>query len=293
MRMVLIKVPLHRSIYGTSFVKNFSNSAKSTTTNTIVIAALLTSISNVVAAADTSRICTKNDQSLGIGLSSYTYEESEIMSLEAKKISIHYALTYAFDQTNSCEYCVWFIQSQLDYANGKADYQSPISGTINDTPNWYINTYLITGKDFHMGRYVLSPHIGIGIRYLHNDLRTNDIRQGYRRHSKYTYIPIGITHKTDAFKNYTVSTTVKYLYLVKGVQDAKLSDQNSTAQDVRLHQPKGYGLQIESMLKSNGWAIGPTVNYWKINQSNTDGSPAVYEPKNNTLEFGFKLVKYF
>lgn len=291
--MVIIKVPLHRSIYGTSFVKKFSNLTMSTTTNTKVIAALLTSISSVVAAADTFKICTKSDQRLGVGFSSYTYEESEIMSLEAKKVSIHYTLTHAFDQINSCEYGGWFIQSQFDYANGKADYQSPISGNINDTPNWYVNTYLIAGKDFHMGRYALSPHIGIGFRYLYNDLRTNDIRQGYRRHSKYTYIPIGITHKTDAFKNYTVSTTIKYLHLLKGVQDVKLSDQNSTAKDVRLYQPKGYGLQIESMLKSNDWAIGPAINYWEINQSNTDGSPAVYEPKNNTLEFGFKLVKYF
>ena len=134
---------------------------------------------------------------------------------------------------------------------------------------------------------------GLGFRYLHNDLRTNDFRQGYRRTNFLTYIPVRLTHKTLVFNQHLLKTTIEYLHLIKSIERASLSDQNPTAQNVRLFQTKGYGLSFETLLHLNNWAFGPVINYWKLDRSSIIASSEIYEPKNSTIEIGFKISKNF
>ena len=107
----------------------------------------------------------------------------------------------------------------------------------------------------------MSRYIGLGFRYLHNDLRTNEFRQGYRLDNFLTYIPVGLTHKTLAFNQHLLKTTIEYSHLIKNIQRSSLSDQNPTAQNVRLLQTKGYRLSFETLLHLNYWALSPVINY--------------------------------
>lgn len=258
--------------------------------------ALAFGIANLVAGganADVIQLCTQSGQSIGVGLSDYTYEEPKLMSLKAKKISLNYSNIYALNGNATCSPDGWFAGGQVRYAVGNADYQSPISGSLNNTPNWYINTQFIMGKDTSLGSQVVSPHVGLGLRLLLNDLRTNDIRQGYRRDSRYLYMTSGATHKTQLQNTHVLSTTFEYMHLLKGVQRVSLSDQNLSAQNVRLKQSKGYGLSVETMLRAKAWSMGPVITYWKVEQSNVSGTPAVFEPANATLEIGFRINRIF
>lgn len=250
-------------------------------------------LSTTAAMASIDGLCTQSGQSLGISLSDYSYQETGIMSLKSKKAGGVYAATYALDGDHACTRQGWSVSGQFRFVSGKADYTSPISGTLNDTPNWYYETFFTVGKDVDLGESVLTPHLGLGFRHLHNDLRTNDVRQGYRRDSRYIYMPLGLTHKTSVKAGKTVTTTLQYLHMIRGVQKASLSDQNPFAQNVSLLQPKGYGLRMEVMLSTRDWMFGPTISYWNIDQSQTGGTIQVFEPKNSTYELGMKFMKKF
>ena len=241
------------------------------------------------ASAQSSDFMTKSETTLGVTLTSYKYDEPTYMSLTAALAGLELSQTLSLG--NQWPYIdqSWFLKGDLKYAVGKADYQG-ISGTIKDTPNWYVEARALVGKDFDMGGHVLAPFVGLGFRYLHNDLRTDDARQGYRRDNAYTYVPMGVKHTMKLSNQAALSNTVEYLHLIKGVQKASLSDENPNRQNVRLVQPKGYGLRWGAMMRFDDWSIGPTLSYWKIDDSEMK---EVFEPQNTTYEVGFKLMKHF
>lgn len=243
--------------------------------------------------ANGSNLCTKTGQSISIGISDYTYKEPQVMSLEANKLGFTWTKIQTFGHNSSCLTNGWFLNGQIHLANGKAVYLSPISGTLYDTPNWYVRSNLLVGKDYFIGDNVLSPHTGLGFRYLHNDLRTNDFRQGYRRDNFLAYVPIGITHTTAILNGYKLSTTIEYNHLIKGIQKSKLSDQNIIAENINLSQSKGQGFRFEIMLSKNDFSFGPSVNYWKVERSNDNKKYGIYEPQNYTTEIQLKITKHF
>ena len=183
-------------------------------------------------------LMSKSENSVGVTLSHYKYDEPSYMSLTAALAGFELSRTQSLGTNWPNTDQSWFVRGDLRYAIGKADYQSAQSGTLNDTPNWYLEARALVGKDFDLGNYVLAPYVGLGFRYLHNDLRTSDARQGYRRDSSYLALPIGLTHKMKLSNSSQLLTTLEYLHLIKGVQQARLSDENPTKQNVRLDRPR-------------------------------------------------------
>lgn len=228
------------------------------------------------------------ETTLGVTLSSYKYEERTFMALNATMAGL------AWSQSRNLSALWaggnWFVRTELRYANGQADYISLRSGTIDNTPNWLLEGRALVGKDFDMGSYVLAPYVGIGLRHLHNDLRTNDLRMGYRRDTRYTTLPIGVTHRFLWDNRHKVSTTLEYSHWHRGVHKARLSDQNPNGVDVRLAQKTGHGLRLSSMVQMGQWSVGPTVNFWKIDQSEVTSH---FEPRNTTRDIGFQLMRHF
>ena len=243
--------------------------------------AVLFAYPNAHAQAQVADLATKTETKLGLTLSDYTYEEPGYMSLKAKKIGLVYTSTYALGGQWPNPENAWFLRGDLSYSNGKADYQSPISGTLNGTTDWYFEARALLGRDFNMGSYMLAPFIGVGFRHLFNDL-------GYQRESNYTSLPIGVTHKMHLSDQSQLMTTVEYMHLIKGVQKAKLATQT-----VNLAQRSGYGLRLGVMKRMETWSFGPTLTYWNIGKSDVGGQPPVLEPQNSTLELGLKGVYHF
>ena len=247
------------------------------------------------ALAQSTDLATKTGNELGVSVSGYKYTEPGNMSIKATKIGFDYSGTYAIGSEWPNHSNGWFVRGDLRYATGKGDYSSGVSGTLNNMPDWYYEVRGLVGKDFHFGGYTLSPYAGLGYRYLFNDLRgtTSTGAIGYRRESHYTTLPIGVTHKINLANQKQLLTTVEYSYLIRGRQDAKLSDSNPATQDVSLAQRSGYGLRLGTMVRFPTWSVGPSLVLWRINESDRATAALTSEPHNNTYEIGVKGVYHF
>lgn len=229
-----------------------------------------------IASAQNAELATKTEKTVGLTLSSYKYYEPSYMTLKANKVGIDFSGTYAFGSAWPNPQLGLFVRGEFQTLSGKADYESPFSGSISNTPNRSIEARALLGKDFEVGGAMLAPYVGLGYRHLYSDI-------GYKRTSIYTTLPIGITHKMRISGQDQLHTTFEYMHLLSGLHKANLLSQN-----VSLNQKSGYGLRLSTMYRFDTWSVGPTLTYWNMDQSEVGGVLPVYEPKNKTYELGFK-----
>lgn len=254
------------------------------------VAACLTALPGLAHSAD---LATKSGNEVGVTFSTYKYTEPGVLTLKANKIGFEYSGTYAIGSEWPNRSNGWFVRGDLRFATGKADYSSPLSGTLNNLPDRYFEVRGLIGKDFDLGDYTLAPYAGLGYRYLFNDLRgtTSTGAIGYRRESNYTTLPLGLTHKMALADQKQLVTTVEYSYLIRGKQDSTLSDVTPARANVSNTQRNGYGLRVGTMVRFPTWSVGPYMALWRIKDS--DRSGAVFEPRNSTYEFGVKAAYNF
>ena len=226
--------------------------------------------------AQNEALASKSENSVGITLSSYKYDEPSYMTLKANKVGIDFSGTYAFGSQWPNPQQNWFVKGEFQTLSGKADYQSPFSGAISNTPNRSFELRALVGKDFEVGGVVFAPYVGLGYRHLYSNI-------GYERTSTYNTLPIGVTHKMSTSGLTQLHTTVEYMHLLNGVHKVNLLSQN-----VSLDQRRGYGLRLSVMRRQEAWSMGPTLTYWNMPQSDVAGVLPVYEPQNKTIELGFK-----
>ena len=257
----------------------------------LALAALLSMASSGAHANPGNGLVTRNGQELGLTLSHYEYEEPNIMQLEAVKLGVDYTATLMIDAEQT-----WSMRIDLRYANGETDYSSKKTGSMDNLPDWYLDARALFGKDFDYNTYVLMPYMGLGYRYLFSDLRgkSSTGAQGYRRTSHYTYLPLGVVHRLGLNNGSRLENTLELDYLLLGQQKSYMSDYyeaigfpENTA-DVTNQQHDGYGIRFASMYQFASWSVGPFLSYWNIGQSEVDAATTLYEPKNNTLEYGLK-----
>ena len=234
-------------------------------------------------------LATKTSVDLGVQLSSYHYHEKDArVKLNGPNYGFTYAATKAFDHD-------WFARLDGRLAGASLEYKG--SGT-NDY-NWNLIAEIrgTLGYDFIVDNFAFSPHVGLGYRYLHSDLRgkTSTGAQGYRRDSHYLYLPVGFQNRLRLPNGSRLTMMAEFDYLLDGQQDIHLSDASSIYPDLRTEQKKGYGLRGEMMYEEKKWAVGPYVRYWNINQSTTacgtvgGTTTCAYEPHNHTLEYGLQF----
>ena len=249
------------------------------------------------AQAQLNSLATTNEHRLGVSLIGYQYKEPGVMTLKAQKIGFDYAGTYSIASQWPNVDRRWFARTEISYAVGDADYSSPISGTVDNTENWYYEIRAMAGRDVDMGNYVLAPYAGLGFRYLYHDLRgiSSTGARGYRRENRSESLFVGLTHKTQFSDQAQLHSTIEYMHLLKGTQKARLTDTAGTDPDITLDQDSGFGLRLSSMWRFDTWSIGPTLTYWNIKKSNTvrAGGSDWVEPKNTTTEIGLKAAYHF
>ncbi len=245
--------------------------------------------------AQSTELATRTGNEFGVSATNYEYAEPGHMSIKANKIGFDYTGTYAIGSQSPNRSDGWFLRGNLRYATGKGDYSSKLTGSMDNRPDWYYEAKMLIGKDFILSGYTLSPYVGLGYRYLFNDLRglTTTGAAGYRRENTYYTLPIGVTHKMNLANKKQLHTTVEYSHLIRGQQDAKLSEAVSTYQDVSLRQRNGYGLLLSTMVRFDTWSVGPSLTLWRVEESESGGVPRVVEPRNNTYEFGGKAAYHF
>lgn len=241
---------------------------------------------------------TSDRSEFGLSVSAYSYEEPSLgMSNKGDKFGVYHLGTKLLDGD-------WFVKDDLRFAYGSVDYVG--SGYQSDTPDWYVDARGLVGRDFQLGNAVYSPFIGIGYRYLFNDLRgySSTGAIGYRRESSYLYVPIGLTHRFVLQDSAVLATTLEFDNLLMGRQVSRLSDLvghagYTSALDVSNSQSSGFGFRADVMYEMDDLAFGPFLNIWRISKSDSvlqpvthNGSTAwyyFYEPENRTTEFGLRM----
>ena len=259
------------------------------------VTALACCLTPLPALAQRADLATKTGNEVGVTASSYKYTEPGNMSIKATKIGFDYSGTYAIGSEWPNRSAGWFLRGDLRYATGKGDYSSGASGSLNDRPDWYYEVRGLVGKDFDFGDYTLSPYAGLGYRHLFNDLRgvSSTGARGYRREIDYTTLPVGVIHKMNLANQKQLLTTLEYSRLIRGQVDAKLSDALPATADVSLKQRNGYGLRLGAMVRFATWSVGPSLIWWRIKESDRANAGIIFEPSNNTYEFGVKAVYHF
>lgn len=228
---------------------------------------------------------------VGGQLSNYRFEEPEQgVRIRGPRAGVTGAFTFAGASP-------WFFRIDGRYAYGALDYEG--SGTADRLPDWILETRGILGRDFlARSRASVSPFAGLGYRYLYNDLRgtTSTGAVGYQRVSSYFYLPLGITARFALGGSWVIAPTVEYDFFIRGEQVSYLSDTGLGYADANNSQDDGYGYRISLMAEKGAWAIGPWMQYWSIEESDTVPvglGTSVFEPRNQTREYGLDLKYRF
>ena len=259
--------------------------------NAALIALALGALTAPLAQAQTRGLGTQAGEEVGLSVSTYTYDEPGYMDLKATKLGVDYAVTRTFAGAWPKAGETSFLTGELRFATGQAQYTNNSATRASGLDDWYWEARALYGMDVEMDGYVLSPYAGLGYRYLYNDLRS--LANGYRRESRYLSMPLGVTVRTRAAEQSQLLTTFEYVHLLSGKQDVLLSDIGASRQDVRLNQPSGSALRLKVIRQFPTWSIGPTFTYWRVGSSDIGGTPAVFEPKNNTVELGLSIKLRF
>ena len=247
--------------------------------------------------ADGLSLMTGSGFEIGGQISNYRYEETDpngnfFISLDGKKFGVTGSLTRALNDN-------WYWTGDARFAAGKTNYVSAGTGTKDGNPDQYLDLRVVAGKDFAVGSQVLSPFAGLGYRSLYNDLTgyTSTGNVGYRRTSRYAYIPLGLTHRVQVGNDARIATALEYDYLLEGTQRSYTTDIYGYTSDLVNKQRNGYGLRLNIAYETTSWSAGVFYHYWNIEDSDigtfTDAT-RVYkaiEPHNTTKELGVQ-VKY-
>jgi len=193
---------------------------------------------------------------------------------------------------------------------------------IRNIPDVFLESRFAFGRLFYFSPNTYAvPFGGAGVRYWIDDLSKH--KGGYERRSLYVYSPIGIElwHRPEASISTRLGAKIEYDLFWEGRQFSKLSDLNRTYRvwtdtgitihDAINHQDEGYGLRASMTwvtLISERRTVELTffVRSWQIAASDVvevpykieipqsgfkpplidEGTLLVYEPKNNTLDYG-------
>jgi hypothetical protein len=230
---------------------------------------------------------TRKGWEAGGQISKYRYEEPE---LDVKIFGNRIAGTTAYTFTDD-RHLFARIDGRLAY--GRLKYEG--SGTMDGVPDTIFETRAVVGKDFFPGQSVtLSPYLGLGYRYLYDDLRgySSTGAVGYERESNYLYAPLGLAARFDLGAKWILVPTLEYDIFLQGKQKSSLSDANLGFNDVTNTQHHGYGYRASLMVEKEHWAFGPWMNYWSIKDSDIQPVGMGFvgqEPRNWTREYGVEL----
>lgn len=257
------------------------------------LACLLVSLAcaSAAQAQEQTSVAMRGGFEIGGQVSDYRYEEPDVdVSLDGTQL----AFVGAYTLRASDDY---YARFELRHAYGELYYQG--SGTLDSVPNTTIESRALMAAEFHPEAGVaIAPYAGIGYRYLFNDLRgfTTTGAIGYRRYSRYLYLPLGINLRFRAGESWVVAPTVEYDYFIRGEQESLLSDTGLGFNDVTNRQRKGYGYRAALMFEKGNLAFGPWLQGWEIEDSDIQpigGGFFGLEPKNETFEAGIEVKYHF
>lgn len=246
---------------------------------------------DVLAQREGAVSCGTHEWEIRPELSYIKYEEPGIMKQKGFMAGIGGSYTYKAPVTFTLE---------GRYSAGRVDYRN--SGAIDGIPDYIIEIRSLAGYVVRVSHeYVVMPYIGVGYRYLNDDMAgmvSSTGARGYERESNYYYSPVGLEASRCFTDGWRCTLNVEIDIFWQGKQKSHLSDADSRYNDLENEQNEGYGVRGALRVRKKTAAIHvfaePFFRYWNIRQSDREpiisaGSIASYgcEPTNNSTELGF------
>lgn len=190
----------------------------------------------------------------------------------------------------------WMTCFEGEFAYGRVNYDGALQDA-NNTPikekgidDFLMNFRFLVGPDFIINDSLLTPYLGLGYRYLFDDSSSDSDLSGYLRESNYFYVPAGL--KMDCYKKngWSIGGRAEFDLFLIGLQISEIY-----GIDFKNKQDSGYGLLASIDIVNRGeksiFKIRPFVRYWDIEKSDMDSG--VYEPENETTQYGIQLIFEF
>lgn len=242
----------------------------------------------------------KSTWEIGPEIYYFKYEEPGVMEEEGMFYGVAVAYTsrdwVPASPEESAPDDKWMSRFEGRFAYGQVDYSSPISGTIDNIDDYIFEVRGLLGRDFPKAKSMNTIYMGIGYRYLNDDssgMTSSTGALGYERESNYLYIPIGLKTIGNLKNGWSFGATAEFDFFLLGQQNSHLSDIGFV--DIENEQDSGYGLRGSVRFQKHGkktdFIIEPFIRYWNIDRS--DVVLGVYEPENETIEYGISLIWRF
>jgi hypothetical protein len=228
---------------------------------------------------------TRTGLEVGVQASRYKYEEPNFALLEGDRIGATGTYTYVGPDR-------WYSRFEGRYSYGRLDYTG--SGTKPNVSDQLVELRAAAGRDYRRWGIVLSPYLGVGVRFLYNDLRgtTSTGAIGYRRQSRYFYFPLGFGLRYPLGGGWVFAPQLEYDAFANGNQRTYLSDTGLGFPDVNNNQARGYGNRGRLAFERGAWSVAAWFEFWKIRDSDIQpigfGLGAL-EPANSTREYGAEV----
>jgi len=238
------------------------------------------------AAAQADPLATRKGLEMGVQVSTYEYEEPALARLEGERLGLTAAYTFRNDTRLFSRIEGRFSWAELDYEG---------SGTKSDNPDQLYELRMLVGRDYPEGGKVWAPYVGLGFRYLYNDIRgfTSTNAVGYRRESRYWYVPLGLTVRIPMGGKWVFAPQLEFDAFASGSQTSYLTDTGIPGlNDANNRQGHGEGGRGQLAFESPRWAFSVWFSYWHIKDSDVvpiGGGLGGYEPENSTEEYGVEV----
>jgi outer membrane protein with beta-barrel domain len=230
-------------------------------------------------------LATRSGWEVGGQIAQYHYEEPDVAKITGFRGG--FVGAYTFTSPNRL-----FFRVDGRESYGSLKYEG--SGSQDSVPDWILEARGVAGLDLRAGGATFSPYLGLGYRYLYDDLRgySSTGFAGYRRYSNYLYAPLGLTTRVDMGERWVFAPTVELDVFIQGKQKTMLSDANLGFNDVTNTQKHGSGYRVYLMFEQDHLAFGPWMHYWNVQESDVQaigkGQLGV-EPDNWTREIGIEF----
>ena len=233
--------------------------------------------------------------SLGPEVSSFHYDEPGIMEEDGTLFGV----SAAYTRYLKGEYETALFRLEGGFSAGEADYDGAL---MNGTPHrmygndeYLLNVRALYGPVWRDGMRTNHLYFGLGYRYLQDDSSVNP--HGYRRHSNYLYVPLGVRRDYILCDRWYLGLGGEIDVLIAGLQISEIPESEDDPSHVENWQFPGIGargtLELRYRTDSLDLSLAPFVQYWLIDDSQPSSSGRWYEPWNWSLQYGLGLVWRF
>ncbi len=233
----------------------------------------------------------KNSFVIGLDTRSYKYEEVDVVSHQGLLFGAWGLYVIKFNPGDLI-FNTSLIYGQLTYDGSLC---TTASNVTTCTPTQVSQTDIIHKSNVlwqfsPLGRESgVNFKIGLGYRYLSDNYTDVGF---YQRTGLWAYVPVGVGFKLPINSNYEVNSNLMYQHIIYGGINSKLSEVNSTADDIYLKQT-GRGIEIEvGLTYQKKYHVSGYYESWSLDASETANSNVfglLLEPANSAISYGLKL----